>query len=70
MAKDDLKNVERETTIQQLKNLELRKDADRIMKQNEQDSPWEVGQEEINTCIMKEDSHQLSESLVFMYQKM
>ena len=53
-----------------LKNLELRKDADRIRSLNENDNPFELSQEEINHCINKEDSKQLTESLQFMVTKL
>ena len=49
-----------------LKNLELRKDADKYKKQNEIDTPFEMTQDEIYQCIMKEDSNNLKESLNFM----
>lgn len=54
-SKDQLKEVERDITSQMLRNLELRKDADRIREMNDE-SPFELTQEEINQCIMKEDS--------------
>ena len=57
-------------TSQMLKNLELRKDADRIRLMNESDNPFELSQEEINHCINKEDSQQLTESLQFMVTKL
>ena len=63
VSKDSVKNVEREITSHMLKNLELRKDADRIRSMNENDNPFELSQEEINQCIMKEDTQQLTESL-------
>ena len=56
VAKDSVKTVERDITSQMLKNLELRKDADRIRSLNENDNPFELSQEEINHCINKEDS--------------
>jgi len=40
--KEDLKKVEREITVQMLKNLELRKDSDRIRLMNDSDSPFEL----------------------------
>jgi hypothetical protein len=55
-SKTAVKNVERNITCQMLKNLELRKEADRIRCLNENDSPMELSQEEINQCILKEDS--------------
>ena len=48
VSKDSVKNVERDITSQMLKNLELRKDADRIRSMNENDNPFELSQEEIN----------------------
>lgn len=50
-------------TQHMLKNLELRKDAERVRLMNENDNPFELSQEEINQCIIKEDSKQLTESL-------
>jgi hypothetical protein len=47
-TKEAVKNVERDITSQMLKNLELRKDADRIRAMNENDNPFELSQEEIN----------------------
>ena len=70
VSKDSVKNVERDITSQMLKNLELRKDADRIRSMNENDNPFELSQEEINQCIMKEDTQQLTESLQFMVSKL
>lgn len=69
-TKEAVKNVERDITSQMLKNLELRKDADRIRAMNENDNPFELSQEEINQCIMKEDTQQLTESLQFMVSKL
>ena len=70
VAQDSVKTVERDITSQMLKNLELRKDADRIRSLNENDNPFELSQEEINHCINKEDSQQLTESLQFMVTKL
>jgi hypothetical protein len=56
VAKDSVKTVERDITSQMLKNLELRKDADRIRSLNDNDNPFELSQEEINHCINKEDT--------------
>ena len=53
-----------------LKNLEGRKDADRIRAMNEIDDNFELSQEEINACILKEDSQQLNESLSSMVLKL
>lgn len=68
--KEDLKKVEREITVQMLKNLELRKDADRIKLMNEADSPFELTQEDINQCIQKEDSNSLTDILSGMLLKL
>ena len=70
VAQDSVKSVERDITSQMLKNLELRKDADRIRSLNENDNPFELTQEEINHCINKEDTQQLTESLQFMVTKL
>ena len=40
--KEDHKNFGREITVQMLKNLELRKDSDRIRLMNDSDSPFEL----------------------------
>lgn len=53
-----------------LKNLELRKDADRIKLMNEADSPFELTQEDINQCIQKEDSNSLTDILSGMLLKL
>lgn len=70
IVKDQLKDVERDLTGQMLVNLELRKDADRVRGLNDNDTPFELSQEEINQCIMKEDTQQLSQSLQSMVQKL
>lgn len=53
-----------------LKNLEFRKDADRIKLMNESDSPFELTQEDINKCIQKEDSSSLTDILSGMLIKL
>ena len=68
--KEDLKQVERDITVQMLKNLEFRKDADRIKLMNESDSPFELTQEDINKCIQKEDSSSLTDILSGMLIKL
>ena len=53
-----------------LKNLELRKDADRVSKTSEEDTPFELTQDDINHCISKEDPQQLQDSLQSMVTKL
>ena len=53
-----------------LKNLELRKDSDRIRLMNDSDSPFELTQEDINKCIQKEDSNSLTDILSGMLLKL
>lgn len=53
-----------------LKNLEFRKDADRIKLMNDSDSPFELTQDDINKCIQKEDSSSLTDILSGMLIKL
>ena len=70
LSKDSVKAVERDITSEMLRNLELRKDSDRIRAMNENDSPLEFSQDEINACLNKDDTQQLTESLQFMVSKL
>lgn len=62
--------MERDITVQMLKNLEFRKDADRIKLMNDSDSPFELTQDDINKCIQKEDSSSLTDILSGMLIKL
>lgn len=68
--KDQVKTLEREQTIEMLKCLEITKEADRICEQQNQVNTFELSQEEINECIMKEDPEHLNENLKKMVSKL
>jgi len=53
-----------------LMNLELRKEYDRIKDQEQNVSAFELTQEEINKCIMKEEPAQLGTNLTKMVGKL
>ena len=53
-----------------LKNLELKKEADRICEVEQSVSAFELTQEEINKCVMKEDPEHLHENLNKMITKL
>lgn len=53
-----------------LMNLELRKEYDRIKDQEQNVSAFELTQEEINKCIMKEEPAQLGSNLTKMVGKL
>ena len=53
-----------------LKGLELKKDTDRICEQEQSVNAIELTQDEINSCVMKEDPEHLKENLNRMLNKL
>jgi len=68
--KDGLKKLERALTLQSLKNLELKKEADRICEVEKGVRAFELNQEEINKCVMKEDPEHLRNNLDSIKKKL
>ena len=51
-------------------NLELNKESERIKDQEQNVTAFELSQDEINKCIMKEDPEQLGSNLTKMVTKL
>lgn len=61
--KDQLKQLERDLTIEMMKSLEIKKESDRICELENSVNAFELSQDEINKCIMKEDPKHLNDNL-------
>ena len=68
--KDSLKDLERDLTIQLMKSLEIKKESQRICALEKNVTAFELSQEDINKCIMKEDPKNLCQNLSNMVTKL
>lgn len=53
-----------------LKGLEIKKESDRICENEKSVNAFELSQEEINSCVMKEDPKNLNENLEKMVTRL